>query len=270
MMNAQSKTFDVVILGAGGAGMMCAIEAGNRGRSVALIDHGKQVGSKILISGGGRCNFTNRNVSTKNYVSQNSHFAKSAFSRFPSDQFIRRIEDSGLPFEERKWGQLFFQRSARDFIEFLRNQCIDAGAEIFLQTEIIRVERNSDQPFEVQTSNGVFYAQSLVVATGGLSLPKVGATGIGYKIAKYFNHSITETAPALDGFVLSEEDAHRYGGFAGISLDTKITCGDISFTEALLFTHAGLSGPVSLQASLHWHPQQPIEINHLHHLQHWP
>ncbi|MGK5090073.1 aminoacetone oxidase family FAD-binding enzyme [Bdellovibrionota bacterium FG-2] len=251
-MNSVASDFDVIILGAGASGMMCALEAGKRGRSVALLDHGVQVGSKILISGGGRCNFTNLGVSAKNYVSQNPHCCKSALSRYGCGEILALVKESGLPYEERKWGQLFFKCSAREFVEYLRSQCKEAGVQIFLQTAIMAIVRKPEGAFKVQTSTGTFSGGSLVVATGGLSIPRTGATGFGYEIARQFGHTVITAAPALDGFVFSEADVGRFGGFAGLSLDAQISCGVVSFREALLFTHTGLSGPVSLQASLHW------------------
>ncbi len=258
-MNSPAHDFDVIIIGAGASGMMCALEAAKRGRRVALLDHGHQLGAKILISGGGRCNFTNLGASSKNYVSQNPHFCKSALSRYGSAEILELVKESGLPYEERKWGQLFFKCSAREFVEFLRVKCEEAGVLIFLQTSITGVTHEGR--FEVRTSKGVFAGEALVVATGGLSIPKVGASGFGYELARQFGHTLVKTAPALDGFVFSEGDVSRFGGFAGLSLEVQISCGGVSFTEALLFTHTGLSGPVSLQASLHWSKGETIEIN---------
>ncbi len=251
--------FDVVILGAGGAGMMCAIHAARRGRRVALIDHGAKVGGKILISGGGRCNFTNRDVSQKNYVSANEHFCKSALSRFVPEDFIAMVQSHGIAYHERKWGQLFCDGSAQQIIDMLVKECGNAGATFFVDHEILSVSKGDR--FTVETKRGPFTADSVVVATGGLSIPKIGATGIGYKIAEQFGLRLTRRAPALDGFTFAEKERQNLDGFAGIALDTKMTCNDITFQENLLFTHVGLSGPVALQASLHWHPGDEVHIN---------
>lgn len=256
------NSFDVVILGAGGAGMMCAIHAGLRGRSVAMIDHSKKVGGKILISGGGRCNFTNRGVSSKNYVCRNEHFAKSALSRFVPDDFIEMVKRHEIPFHERKHGQLFCDISAQAIIEMLLKECEWAGTSFFLEHKIAGV-RKADAGYIIQTDKGEFSCESVVVATGGLSIPKIGATGIGYDIARQFGLKLTDRAPALDGFVFNEDDRVRLEGFAGIALDAVMSCNGILFQENLLFTHVGFSGPVSLQASLHWYPGDTVTINFL-------
>lgn len=254
------QKFDVVILGAGGAGMMCAMHAGARGRKVALVDHSKKPGGKIIISGGGRCNFTNLGASSKQYVSQNEHFCKSAMSRYTSDDFIGMVKKHGIPFHERKHGQLFCDDSAQPLIDMLVDETKEVGAAFFLEHKILSVEKNGEE-FLVQTSQGDFSAASLVVATGGLSIPKIGATDIGYKIAKQFGLNITALAPALDGFVFDEKEVPELTGFAGIAIEVEMSCNGISFTENLLFTHVGLSGPVSLQVSLHWNSGDTVTIN---------
>ncbi|MDE2143779.1 MAG: aminoacetone oxidase family FAD-binding enzyme, partial [Elusimicrobia bacterium] len=245
--------FDVVILGAGGAGLMCAVAAGRRGRRVAVLDHAAKPGGKIIISGGGRCNFTNRDVSAQNFVSANEHFAKSALSRFTPRDFIDLVERHGIAYHERKHGQLFCDASAQQIIDLLMSDSREAGAEFFLQHEIVSVEK-TETGYSVQTDRGDFGAKSVVVATGGLSFPKFGATGIGYRVAAQFGLKLVPTAPALDGFVFGAADRERLSGFSGIALDAVMTCNGISFQENLLFTHAGFSGPVALQASLHWNP----------------
>ncbi|MEW6057928.1 MAG: NAD(P)/FAD-dependent oxidoreductase [Bdellovibrionota bacterium] len=252
--------FDVVILGAGGAGMMCAIHAARRGRRVALLDHAAKVGGKIIISGGGRCNFTNRGASPRQFVSQNEHFCKSALSRFTADDFIAMVRDHGIAFHERKHGQLFCDSSAQQLIDMLKKECDAAGADFFLKHKILSVSK-TEAGFSVQTDQKEFTAHSVVVATGGLSIPKIGATGIGYEIARQFGLEVTPLAPALDGFTFNEEDHKTFEGFAGIALDAVMSCNGISFQENLLFTHVGLSGPVALQASLHWHEKDPVTIN---------
>ncbi|MBI3556016.1 MAG: NAD(P)/FAD-dependent oxidoreductase [Deltaproteobacteria bacterium] len=256
------SSYDVVILGAGGAGMMCAIQAAGRGRRVALLDHVGKVGGKILISGGGRCNFTNRDVSWKNYVSSNEHFCKSALSRFTPEDFIKMVQDHGILFHERKHGQLFCDSSAQQIIDMLFEKCGQAGARFFLGHNITAVKKSdADAGYVVATDKGDFLAQSVVVATGGLSIPKIGATGFGYELAKQFGLRLVERAPALDGFTFGESDRCKLEGFAGIALDSIVTCNGISFQENLLFTHVGLSGPVALQGSLHWYPGDEVAIN---------
>lgn len=267
---------DVVIIGAGGAGMMCAIQAGRRGRTVLVLDHSKKLGGKILISGGGRCNFTNLGASPAQYVSKNPHFCKSALSRFTPGDFIEMVKAHDIPFHEKKLGQQFCDRSAEEIVEMLKKECDEAGAEIKLGCSVLGIERLehagaskkndgalSDTParFQVKTSLGDFQCESLVVATGGLSIPKIGATGFGYELARQFGHSIIETEPALDGFTFSAADSERFRGLAGISVDCTIECGGVSFRENALFTHAGLSGPAALQASLHWNRGDAVTID---------
>lgn len=252
--------YDVVILGAGGAGMMCAIQAARRGRRVALIDRAAKPGGKIIISGGGRCNFTNLSVSSKNFVSRNEHFCKSALSRFTPADFIGMVRARGIAYHERKHGQLFCDASARLIIDMLVADCREAGAEFFLQHDIASVAK-TENGYEVKTGRGDFSAESLVVATGGLSFPKFGATGVGFAVAEQFGLRLVPTAPALDGFTFGAEDRARLDGFSGIALDAVMNVNGVVFRENLLFTHAGFSGPVALQASLHWNPGDAVRIN---------
>jgi hypothetical protein len=266
-VNQQAaEKVDVVILGAGGAGMMCAIHAGKRGRGVTLLDHSAKLGGKILISGGGRCNFTNTGANPANYVSRNPHFAKSALSRYPSSSFIELVRAHGIPFHEKKLGQLFCDRSAQDIVALLRKECEEAGAKIRLATRILKVTRlpESELPFrfEVETDLGSSVrCESLVVATGGLSIPKIGATGFGYEVAEQFGLKLVPRVAALDGFTFSEAQTRDFSALAGISIDCKITTNGVAFRENILFTHSGLSGPAALQASLHWNPGDAIEID---------
>jgi predicted Rossmann fold flavoprotein len=256
---------DVVILGAGGAGLMCAMQAGGRGRSVLVLDHASKVGGKILISGGGRCNFTNLGASPANYVSSNPHFCKSALSRYPSSKFIELVDRHGIDYHEKKLGQLFCDTSAKEIVKLLTTECEWAGVEIALSTQIEKIERLEESAlpnrFLVTTSRGAFQCESLVVATGGLSIPKIGATGIGYNIAEQFGLKLVERAAALDGFVFTDEDTASFRELAGLSVDVIIETGGKSFRENILFTHAGLSGPAALQASLHWYPGQAVRVN---------
>lgn len=251
---------DVLIVGAGGAGMMCAIHAGRRGRQVLLVDHSAKLGGKILISGGGRCNFTNTGASPAQYVSANPHFCKSALSRYPAESFIELVRAHGIPFHEKKLGQLFCDGSAQAIVQLLNDECERAGARFELGCKVERVSKLDGADgarFAVLTSRGELRARSLVVATGGLSIPKIGATGLGYELARQFGLAIVPTAPALDGFTFSG----AFAQLAGVSVDCVIRCNGTAFRENILFTHTGLSGPAALQASLHWNPGDPIEID---------
>ncbi len=258
------RDVEVLILGAGGAGLMCAIEASRRGRRVLVLDHAKKVGGKILISGGGRCNFTNLGASPAQYVSSNPHFCKSALSRFRPEMFIERVQAHGIPFHEKKLGQLFCDGSAQAIVDLLSSDAEKAGAEVWLDTRIEAVERcEALDPvrFRLRTSRGEVHAESVVVATGGLSIPKVGATGVGYELASQFGLKLVERAAALDGFVFGADEARLFEGMAGLSIDCVMTAGGKSFRENLLFTHTGLSGPASLQASLHWYRGEKVSID---------
>lgn len=255
-------TFDVVVLGAGGAGMMCALQAARRGRRVALVDHSDKAGGKLIVSGGGRCNFTNLSVTAEDFVSKNPHFCKSALSRFGPDDFIAMVRGHGIPYHERRHGQLFCDGSAQQIIDMMTSDCRKAGAQFFLQHKIVSVAK-TEAGYLVKTGRGEFSSASLVVATGGRSIPKIGATGLGYDIAEQFGLKLVETAPALDGFVFSESDRGKLAGFAGIALDATVTCSGASFRENLLFTHAGFSGPAALQASLYWRPGDAVHVDFL-------
>lgn len=275
--------FDVIILGAGGAGMMCALEAGHRGRNVLLLDHASKVGGKILISGGGRCNFTNLGASPRNYVSENPHFMKSAMSRFTPVDFVHMVEKHGIPYHEKKLGQQFCDDSARDIVNMLKKECDEAGAQFRLGQSIEKVYKLKEEPAlfcvevcpkenltsrtseEAQSENEKLYAHSLVIATGGFSLPKLGATGIGYRLARQFGLEVTETDPALDGFSLEGSEVDSFRQLSGLSIEVVMTSGvgdrRTSFRENVLFTHSGLSGPVSLQCSLYWKKGEKVSID---------
>ena len=239
---------------------MCAIHASRYGRRVALIDHAAKVGGKIIISGGGRCNFTNLHATPKNYVSKNEHFCKSAMSRYSPQDFIQMIKDHGIAYHERKHGQLFCDSSAQQIIDMLLKESTESGAKYFLKHKIESVKK-VENGYLIQTDQGDFNCQSLVVASGGLSIPKMGATGIGYTIAKQFGLDVTETAPALDGFTFGPKECRDIDGFAGIALDVEMSSNGIMFRENVLFTHVGLSGPTSLQVSLHWSRGDTVAIN---------
>lgn len=239
--------------------MMCAIHAARRGRSVVLLEHSKTIGRKILISGGGRCNFTNINAGPANYVSKNPHFCKSALSRFTPDDFIAMVKKHRIAFHEKKLGQLFCDGSAQAIVDMLVDECAAAGAEFKLDCTVKSVAKN--EMFNIETSQGPVSCESLVVATGGLSIPQIGATGFGYELARQFGLKIVETEPALDGFNFGKEDLKRFSDLPGVSIDTNVTCNKTSFRENILFTHNGLSGPASLQASLYWHKGEPLSID---------
>ena len=254
------KNYDVIIIGAGAAGMMCAIEAGKRGRRVLLLDHSEKIGRKILISGGGRCNFTNTGVTAAAFVSENPHFCKSALSRFTASDFIRMVEGHRIAYHEKKLGQLFCDVSAKQIVDLLVTECEKAGVTIRLSTEILSLVKEGEA-FLLKTQQGYFTATSTVVATGGLSMPQVGASSLGYRLAQQFGLKIVPTAPALDGFILPDELKKTLKSLSGNSIDTRVTCKGISFRENILFTHFGLSGPAMLQASLYWRPGEALFLD---------
>ncbi|HEY9870983.1 MAG TPA: NAD(P)/FAD-dependent oxidoreductase [Candidatus Obscuribacterales bacterium] len=251
--------FDVIVIGAGGAGMMCAIEAGRRGRRVALLDHATRLGRKILISGGGRCNFTNIYASPANYVSNNPHFCKSALSRYTPDDFIALVKRHRIAFHEKKLGQLFCDGSAQQIVDMLVDECRSAGAVFRLECQVRDVRK--DGRFSIQTNHGRYTCDSLVIATGGLSVPQTGATGFGYDMARRFALKIVDPQPALDGFVFTQRQLKELAELAGVSIDTIVSCNSASFRENILFTHCGLSGPASLQASLYWNKGDTVTID---------
>lgn len=253
--------FDVVIVGAGGAGMMCAIHAARRGRRVCLIDHSSKIGRKILISGGGRCNFTNIHATPTNYVSKNPHFAKSALSRYRPDDFIKLVRAHRISYHEKKLGQLFCDGSAVAIVDLLVNECTEAGAKFALGCTVHRVENRPEGGFVLRTNQSDFECQSLVIATGGLSIPKIGATGFGYDIARQFGMSIVETFPALVGVNFAKSEYDQFADLAGVSVDSEVHAESPKFRENTLFTHTGLSGPAVLQASLYWNMGRPLIFN---------
>jgi predicted Rossmann fold flavoprotein len=255
----MTHSFDALILGGGAAGLMCAIEAGKRGRRVAVLEHADRLGKKILISGGGRCNFTNLHCRPENFLSSNPHFAKSALARYTPQDFIALVEKHNIPYHEKTLGQLFCDRSARDILGMLEAECEHAGVSIFLNTNIQNVEQATE--FIARAPNAEFKAPALVVATGGLSIPKIGATSFGYNLARQFGLAIREPWPGLVPLILSEEDCDRYRDLAGISADVIASCHGQQFREKMLITHRGLSGPAILQISSYWQPSQPIQLD---------
>jgi predicted Rossmann fold flavoprotein len=243
-------SFDALILGGGAAGLMCAIEAGKRGKRVAVLEHADRLGKKILISGGGRCNFTNLHCRPENFLSSNPHFAKSALARYTPADFVGLVEKHRIPYHEKTLGQLFCDRSARDILGMLEIECRDAGVSIFLNIKIQEVERTRE--FVARGANAEFRAPALVVATGGLSIPKIGATPFGYDLARQFGLAIREPWPALVPLVLNAEDSSRYCDLAGVSAEVIASCAGQQFREKMLITHRGLSGPAILQISSYW------------------
>ncbi len=248
--------FDVIIIGGGAAGLFCAIEAGKRGRKTLVIEHNSEVGRKILISGGGRCNFTNKRVSANNFVSNNPHFCKSALARYTPNDFVDLIKKHKIAYYEKTLGQLFCKESSRQIIEMLLEECKQAKVEIRVNCAVRNVSKG--ETFFVETTNGVFEAESLVIATGGLSFPKVGATDFGYKIARQYRLKIVETKPSLVPLVFTKLQLTK---LAGVSVDSIVSVGKREFRENILFTHRGLSGPAILQISNYWQKDKPISIN---------
>lgn len=249
-MNAKVARYDVIVLGGGAAGLFAAIHAGRRGRSVAVLEHGPEVGRKIRISGGGRCNFTNLDCRAEHFFSDNPHFVKSALAQFASKDFIALVESHQIPYEEKTLGQLFCKRSADDILSMLARECNAAGVSVVLNVRIDSVSHSVG--YQVQSSAGVLECESLVVATGGLSIPKIGATDLGYRIAAQFGHSIVQCRPALVPLTFNAEDQRRFDGLAGVAFDSIASLGKRSFREKSLITHRGFSGPAILQISSYW------------------
>jgi predicted Rossmann fold flavoprotein len=251
--------FDVLILGAGAAGLMCAIEAGKRGRRVAVLERSERPGKKILISGGGRCNFTNLRCGPENFYTANPHFAKSALARYEPSDFIALVEKHGILYHEKTLGQLFCDRSAQEIVDLLEAECRAAHAEIVPNAQIQEIRRTDE--FIALTQSDEYRAPTLVVATGGLSIPKIGATALGYDIARQFSLKIQETRPALVPLLLGPDDRNNYCDLAGVSLRAEVSTDHTSFREKILITHRGLSGPAILQISTPWQERSPIRID---------
>jgi predicted Rossmann fold flavoprotein len=255
----------VLIIGASAAGLMCAIEAAKRQRRVLVLDHANKPGKKILMSGGGRCNFTNYTITADNYISHNPHFCKSALSRFSQWNFIQLVEQYQIPYHERKHGQLFCDNSARDILDMLLSECNKYGVEIRLNTTIENIKQNDSSRFITKIIHNKeqqwIDSESLVVATGGLSIPKMCASPLGYQIAEQFNIKIWPTRAGLVPFTLHEKDKQQFSHLTGIAVDATVECNQQQFRENLLFTHRGLSGPAILQASSYWQPGDSIIVN---------
>ena len=249
---------DVIILGGGAAGLMCAIEAGKRGRRVVVLERSDRCGKKILISGGGRCNFTNIHCTAENFLSANPHFAKSALSRYTPSDFLALVKKHNIPYHEKTLGQLFCDRSAHDILNTLLAECRAVGVDIKTGATVREVEKASD--FTVRTNTADFRAPALVIATGGLSIPKAGATSFGYDVARQFGIKTQPTRPALVPFLLDDQDRKRYCDLAGVSTEVVALCDGGQFREKMLITHRGLSGPAILQISSYWN-RQPVTID---------
>jgi predicted Rossmann fold flavoprotein len=253
------QDFDVIVLGGGAAGLMCAIEAGKRGRRVVVLERAARIGKKILISGGGRCNFTNLYCQPENFISANPHFAKSALAAYTPADFIQLVEKHRISYHEKTLGQLFCDGSAQQIVNMLEAECKDAGVRILTDVLIEKVARHDG--FAVRAGQGEFRASALVVATGGLSIPKMGATSFGYELARQFGLKIKETRPALTPLIFNDQDRQHYSDLSGVSTDVVTAIGKQRFREKMLFTHRGLSGPAILQISSYWQPTTAITID---------
>ncbi|RUO29175.1 aminoacetone oxidase family FAD-binding enzyme [Aliidiomarina sedimenti] len=256
----ETKTFDCIILGAGAAGLHCAATAAKRGKSVLVLDHAKQAGKKILISGGGRCNFTNMYTAPDNFLSANPHFCKSALSRYTQWDFIAQVSRYGIAYHEKTLGQLFCDDSAKQIVRMLLDECAEHGARVQLRTNVTDVSFDG-QEYQLDTSQGTYNAKSVVVATGGLSMPKLGATAFGFKLAEQFGHSIQPVRAGLVPFTLHDSDKAQFEPLAGTACDVIAASDRASFKEAMLFTHRGVSGPAILQVSSYWQPGESVHIN---------
>lgn len=251
---------DVLVIGAGAAGLMTAITAGQRGRHVQVIDHANKIGKKILMSGGGRCNFTNTGTTPANFLSANPHFCKSALARYSPWHFIEMVERHGIAYHEKELGQLFCDVSSKQIVKMLVEECQAAGVQIRTQCSVERIEHASDG-FRVHTTQGLFHCASLVVATGGLSIPSLGATGFGYEIARQFGHAVLPTRAGLVPLTLSGTHQERLADLSGVALPVEARCNDQSFRNFMLLTHRGVSGPAILQISSFWQPGDTLSLD---------
>lgn len=255
--------YDVIIIGGGAAGLFCALTAGNRGRSVLVVEGSNKTGKKILMSGGGRCNFTNLNITPENYLSQNLHFCKSALSRYTQWDFIQLVEKHGIDYQEKQHGQLFCKGSSKEILAMLQEECDRVGVTILTECQVNKTVKSEKekQQYQINSNKGTFKTESLVIASGGLSIPKMGASGFGYKVAEKFGINIIPTSPALVPFTLTDKLKDECEQLSGISHAISIKSVRQSFTEDMLFTHRGLSGPAVLQISSYWLPGEAIEID---------
>lgn len=250
---------EVIVIGAGAAGLMCAAEAGKRGRSILVLERSGKIGSKILISGGGRCNFTNRYIQPDHFVSRNPHFSKSALAQFTAQDIVALVEKHRIPYHEEKHGQLFCDRGSQDIIRLLEKECRAAEAQTQINCDVSEIKRSDG--FSIHTDRGIFQSQSLVIATGGLSFPKIGASPFGHNIAKQFGLNVTPCKPALVPMIWNRKDLESFGDLAGVSLDAIVRCGHYDFHDQILLTHKGLSGPAILQISTYWEKEDPILVD---------
>ena len=260
-MSDKTRQTDVLIIGASASGLMCAIEAGKRGRKTVVLDHANKAGKKILMSGGGRCNFTNMEVDASNFISHNPHFCKSALSRYTQWDFITLVDQHKIPYHQRDLGKLFCDNSAKDILDMLLDECKKANIKIFLNCDIKKIKQIDGNKFITETSQGTFQSDSLVIASGGLSIPKMCASPFGYKVAEQFGHHIWPTTAGLVPFTLQPYDKEKLAELSGISVNSIVSNERIQFKENILFTHRGLSGPAILQISSYWQPGEAIVIN---------
>jgi hypothetical protein len=257
----MTQKFDAIVLGAGAAGLMCAIEAGKRGRRVVVLERADRVGKKILISGGGRCNFTNLHCQPENFLSANPHFAKSALARYTPADFIALVEKHRIPYHEKAKGQLFCDGSAREIVTMLEEECRNAGVTILVSVAVTEIRQERARIFLVKAGEREFHAPALVVATGGLSIPKIGATAFGYEVARQFGIRIQECRPALVPLTFNPDDCRSYCDIAGVSADVIASCDSQQFRDKMLITHRGMSGPAILQISSYWEKSTPLIID---------
>ncbi len=263
IMSDKFKQTDVLIIGASASGLMCAIEAGKRGRKVVILDHANRAGKKILMSGGGRCNFTNMNIEAENYLSHNPHFCKSALSRYTQWDFIALVNEHNIAYHERDLGKLFCNNSAKDILDMLLDECKKAKVKIILDCKIEDIKKTDNELFTIKTSAGNFSTASCVIASGGLSIPKMCASPLGYKVAEQFGLHLWPTSPGLVPFTLQPQDKQKLETLAGISAECRVSNKRAQFKENILFTHRGLSGPAILQISSYWQAGETISIDFL-------
>jgi hypothetical protein len=254
-----NHNYDAIVLGAGAAGLLCAIEAGKRGRRVVVLERADRIGGKILISGGGRCNFTNLYCTPENFLSSNPHFCKSALARYTPADFIALVEKHRIPYHEKHKGQLFCDGSAREIVALLEHECGAAGVEILSHTKISEIRKDGD--FVVATGDAEYRSQSLVVATGGLSIPKIGATSFGYELARQFGLRVRECRPGLVPLTFSPGDSQHYADLTGLATEIVVSCDGQEFQDKMLITHRGLSGPAILQISSYWKARTSLTID---------
>lgn len=257
-MNPES--FDVIVIGAGAAGLMCGIEAGKRGRRVLVLDHARAPGEKIRISGGGRCNFTNLHTSADNFISQNPRFCRSALAGYSQQDFIALVERHGIAYHEKTLGQLFCDGSSRQIVDMLMTECADADVAVRVGTQVTGYTK-TETGFRLETAERVLSCDSLIIASGGKSIPKMGATGFGYDVARQFGLEVVSPRAALVPFTFGEDMQQQFQGLSGVSVDAIVRCGKTRFAEALLFTHRGLSGPAILQISSYWEDGKELSVD---------